>query len=362
LNQHVEAQEAVAPIVQAAIDLGDQRNLSGIYTVLGSFYGYVKEDYPAGVRYLEEGNRISRATGNFFYDWLSSYFLGAFLYWYGGEFEKGLEYFRRSLALSEAARSPSSVAFVKGTMSSSIFIFRGRLEEAYRESKEAVFLAEESGDIHTIGMAYACHGSASYFRGFFEEAEKAFSRAIESCRKTGQKNWEAWSTGWLGVMYLDLGKYPRSLEYLQNTISIGAHERYFPSWYNMNKLCLERARVLNQDRDINLAELPARYLENNRMKIIEGTIARYIGEIFLNVDDRHLDEADGWVRKSLELDLKNSTLWSLAGDYALRAELLKRRGDLPGSRESLGKALEVFRECGADGWVSKYENELAGFG
>jgi len=120
--------------------------------------------------------------------------------------------------------------------------------------------------------------------------------------------------------------------------------------------------VLNQDRDINLAELPARYLENNRMKIIEGTIARYIGEIFLNVDDTHLDEADGWVRKSLELDLKNNTLWSLAGDYALRAELLKRRGDIPGSRESLGKALEVFRECGADGWVSKYGKELVGLG
>ncbi len=359
VNQHLEAQEAVAPIVQAAVDSDDQRNLSGIYTALGSYYGYVKEDYPTGVRYLNEGNRISRATGNFFYDWLSSYFLGALFYWYGGEFEKGLEYFRRSLDLSEAVKSPSSVAFVKGTMSSTIYIFRGKVEEAYRESREAVILANESGDIHTMGMAYACHGSASYFKGFFEEAEKAFSQAIHSCRKSGQKSWEAWSTGWLGLMYLDLGKHTRSLEFLQNTISIGAHEKDFPSWYNLNRLCLDKARVLNQDRDINLAELPSKYLEKNRMKIIEGTIARHIGEIFLNVDGLHGDEAEGWILKSLELDRKNNTLWSLGRDYVLLAELSKRRGDLPGSRQNLGKALEILQECGAEGWVARYEKEMA---
>jgi hypothetical protein len=27
----------------------------------------------------------------------------------------------------------------------------------------------------------------------------------------------------------------------------------------------------------------------------------------------------------------------------------------------LNKAIEIFRECGADGWVEKYEKELASF-
>ena len=29
------------------------------------------------------------------------------------------------------------------------------------------------------------------------------------------------------------------------------------------------------------------------------------------------------------------------------------------ARENLGKAIEILKECGADGWVNKYEKELA---
>jgi len=160
-------------------------------------------------------------------------------------------------------------------------------------------------------------------------------------------------------MYPELGKYSKSLEYLQRTISIGAHQRYFPSWYNFNKLCLEMAKALNKDRDINLTELPSKYCEKNRMKIIEGNIARYIGEIFLNVDDQHLAAAEEWIKKAIEADEKNGTFWSLGGDYVLYSELFKRKGNFPKAREKFGKAIEIFKECGADGWVSKYEKELA---
>jgi len=31
---------------------------------------------------------------------------------------------------------------------------------------------------------------------------------------------------------------------------------------------------------------------------------------------------------------------------------------MPLARAHLMKAIEIFRECGADGWVEKYEKEL----
>ncbi len=49
----------------------------------------------------------------------------------------------------------------------------------------------------------------------------------------------------------------------------------------------------------------------------------------------------------------------LGNDYALYAELFRRKGDRLKAREILGKAIEVLKECGADGWVEKYEKELA---
>ena len=43
----------------------------------------------------------------------------------------------------------------------------------------------------------------------------------------------------------------------------------------------------------------------------------------------------------------------------LYAELFKRKGDQPKAKENLEKAIEVLTDCGADGWVEKYEKELA---
>ena len=51
-------------------------------------------------------------------------------------------------------------------------------------------------------------------------------------------------------------------------------------------------------------------------------------------------------------------MWHLAQDYALYAELYKRKKDQRKAREKLGKAIEIFKECGADGWVENYEKQL----
>ena len=50
---------------------------------------------------------------------------------------------------------------------------------------------------------------------------------------------------------------------------------------------------------------------------------------------------------------------SLTHHYALYAELYKRKGDLSKAKEKLNKAIEIFRECGAEGWVGRCEKELA---
>jgi hypothetical protein len=39
--------------------------------------------------------------------------------------------------------------------------------------------------------------------------------------------------------------------------------------------------------------------------------------------------------------------------------LFKRKGGHSKAKENLNKAIEIYKECGADGWVEKYEKELA---
>jgi len=66
------------------------------------------------------------------------------------------------------------------------------------------------------------------------------------------------------------------------------------------------------------------------------------------------------MKKAIETDTINNTKWQLGQDYAIYSELFKRKGDIQKARETLGRAIEILRECGADGWVEKYEKELAG--
>ena len=82
-------------------------------------------------------------------------------------------------------------------------------------------------------------------------------------------------------------------------------------------------------------------------------------EILLNIDDMHMNEAEGWIEMSIESNMRNGMMWHLGRDYALYAELFKRKGDLPRAKENLNKAIKIMTECGADGWVEKYEKELA---
>lgn len=115
---------------------------------------------------------------------------------------------------------------------------------------------------------------------------------------------------------------------------------------------------MNKEKDVDLESLYA-HSRSNKRKLNEGWIARYIGEILLNMDEPRLSEAEHWIQKAIEADQRNGVRFSLGNEYALYAELFKRKGDRSKAQENLGKAIEILKECGADGWVEKYEKELA---
>ena len=67
----------------------------------------------------------------------------------------------------------------------------------------------------------------------------------------------------------------------------------------------------------------------------------------------------GWIEQAIEADKNNGVMFQLGTNYAVCAKILKQKGDRSKAREKLSQAIEVLQECGADGWVEKYEKELA---
>ena len=133
---------------------------------------------------------------------------------------------------------------------------------------------------------------------------------------------------------------------------------FMPSIIKFFQSCLMKAKVLRHDQDIELSELFACY-QNYKVTWCKGWTARNIGDVLLNIDDDHLSDAAVWFQKAIEADTRNGFRWQLAQGHALYADWFKRKGDIKGAKEQLTKAVDIFRECGADGWVEKYEKEMA---
>ena len=85
---------------------------------------------------------------------------------------------------------------------------------------------------------------------------------------------------------------------------------------------------------------------------------RLLAEILMKIREDSISEAEIWIQKAIEGDQRNGMMLHLGKDYALYGEFFKRKGDRLKAREILGKAIEILKECGADGWVEKYEKEL----
>jgi tetratricopeptide (TPR) repeat protein len=357
MNYNVKAKEAIDPIIDLAIKRDYKRRLCQIYTILGAYYWFVEENYPETFKAFEEALKISEEVKDIVSLVLASYWFGISL---GSncEFERSTHYIQRALDINVAAKNLWGIATMKSNLAYFTHWYHGKMDLAFRTSNEGLQIAEESGDIYSKAMAYVIHGASCYGKGLLEEAEKYLLKGLEFCERINFAVWDGVAQCSLGDTYYEMGNFQRSKEHYPKGIWAFERNQSFPSWVGWGKVALTRSKVMNKEKDVNLESLYT-HSRNNKVKVLEGWFRRYIGEILLNIDDQHISEVEHWIQKAIEADQRNRMMFHLGKDYALYAELFKRKGDKLKAQENLGKAIEILKECGADGWVEKYEKELA---
>jgi tetratricopeptide (TPR) repeat protein len=357
LDYHPEAKEAIDPIIDLAIKHDYKKRLSQIYIILGTYHCFVEENYPEASKALEEALKISAEVKDIVTSVLASFWFGCAL-GLNCEFERSTNYFQRAIDVNLLVKNLWGIAAMKSALSYFSYYYNGKIDLQFQTTQEALRIAEESGDIYSKALGYTSHGISCYAKGLFEEAQKHSLKGAELCEKINYHTWNGLAVFNLGETYFETGDFFKSKEYFEKWSYAFENFRSYPSWANLAKVGLVRSKVLNKEKDVNLESLYA-HSRNNKWKIVEGWTHRYIGEILLNIDDQHLSEAEHWIQKAIEADQRNRMMFHLGKDYALYADLFRRKGDRLKARENLGKAIEIFKECGADGWVEKYEKELA---
>ncbi len=357
MNHFVEAKEAIDPIIDLAIKRDYKRRLSHIYMILGTYYWSGEENYPEAFKAFEEALKISEEIKDIVSLVLASswfgYALGA-----NCEFERAIKFSQRAIDINVAAKNFWGIAVTMSNLAYFSHWYHGRIDLQFKTSNEGLQIAEESGDIYSKAIAYSSHGTSCYGKGLLEEAEKYLLKGFEFCEKINISGWDAGNQYHLGDTYFEMGNFQGSKERFEKGISAFERNRLWPSWVGWGRVAIARSKVMNKEKGVDLESLYV-HSRNNKVKAAEGGMQRLIGEILLNIDDQHLSEAEYWIQKAIEADQRNRTMFHLGNDYALYAELFKRKGDRLKAQENLGKAIEILKECGADGWVEKYEKVLA---
>ena len=274
------------------------------------------------------------------------------------DFETALYHLEKALNITVKANVLWGISAHKSCIARTVYCFKGDFNLGCQGSQEGLKLAEESGDIYSKAEAHTSMGFSYYGMGILDEAEKHLLKAINFCERINWTSLLGYVHFCLAETYFYTEEYQKSKDQYIKAIGILENNRMSPSYVNLHKISIGRAMVRNNEKNIELGLLSS-YVAKNKHKLIDGRMRRYIGEILLNMDDQHISDAEDWIEKAIEADKHNGVMFELGRDYALYAELFKQKEVRSKAHEYLAKAIETLKECGADGWVKKYEKELA---
>ncbi|MCU0595723.1 MAG: AAA family ATPase [Desulfobacterota bacterium] len=354
------AKNSVDPIVEIAVKGGDRRTLSQIYTILGAHDFFLEDDVQAAFRHLGDALTISEEIKDAVSLLMGNYWMGVVLA-YHCEFDKALAFFDKSLQINKAANSLWGMSTMKSSISYFVHYFRGDMDTSHRMGLEAVDLAEKSGDSFSKAMAYASYGSACYGRGLLEDATQALFKAIEACERASMSNWNASVHFCLGEIFCDLANYEKAKAYYAKAILILEENKVFPSWTNMNRLAFARARAKHGEREIDLRPF-YEYVAVNKIRLCEGTMARYLGETLVAMDDQNAPKAQEWIQNAILADRRNGLMLHLGRDFRFLGELRFRRGENHAAVEAMERSIELFRNCGAMRDIQEAEKSATMYG
>ena len=352
----VKANEVVAPIVELAQKKDYKRRISQINTIIGTYTFGVEGNYPQGIQYLENALKIAKELDDWASLWASNHWLGHALA-ENCEFEKALYHLNQALKISEAANITWSVSIMKSCIAQTVFNNQGNAELGYQTSLEGLNLAQESGDALSKAEAYVHHGVSCFLKGFIDEAESHLINGANYCLKIDYTVGFS-ANQYLGMIYLEKKEYRKSQGCFAEAISILENRGAWNSVVHLNKMALTLIKTKQHEKDINI-DLLYRYMEENKIKALEGPMALWISQILLNVDEPDIQISENWLQKAIGADQKNGQRWNLSKDYIIYAELFKQKKENVEAKKCLSQAIELYQECGADGWVKKYKKELA---
>ena len=164
-----------------------------------------------------------------------------------------------------------------------------------------------------------------------EEGQNHLLTGVELCQRINLFSFGSVAHQWLGYAYADTGDFIAALGHYEEAARLRKRSRTFLSMVHLSQIAAVSARVMTGVKEVDLRSLRELVAET-RLRLYQGIMARFLGEIMLHMPDRDLDEAEHWIRTAENAHEQCGMIWNLARDQALHGELLQKRGDVAGAR------------------------------
>jgi class 3 adenylate cyclase/tetratricopeptide (TPR) repeat protein len=340
----VEAKGAVEPIFKSATDMGYTKRVAQLYTIMGTYSYWVKEDFKTGINQLEIAADLAVKSSDVVSGFFSNQWLG-FAHAYCCDFQKAGRHFNKALKINIETKNIWGTSVVMSCISHWVLNYNGLIAQGYKMSRKALKLAIKSGDIYSKAVAYTLHGASLYFKGENETAEEYLLKGATLNSKIGFKFVHALAHFFLGHNYYQTGELHKAKVNYRQTVEILEGIQCLPSMANLCRICilLIKAKTL----DVSILKQLKTYASSNSLKAFEGWMLRKIGKLTIDPDAESAIEAEHWVKKAIQSDERNGTRWQLAKDYALYSKILEQLKQGEKAEHALRKAKMIDATCQA---------------
>jgi class 3 adenylate cyclase/tetratricopeptide (TPR) repeat protein len=196
------------------------------------------------------------------------------------------------------------------------------------------------------------------YKGDWNKLVLAVEGALPAAWETGEWHVVLWSSAWLAIAYLKLARLPEARRVLDRALNEVPARGHYTFTIAITQLALAQVHLVagEIEQASNAAGRALSVSEQNQFRLEEGAAHRVFGQIHEAIGNRA--EADAAFRRSLEV------LEGIQSPPELAQTLLAygrfRRGDNTlEDRALIQRALALFEEMNATGWIAEARSPLA---
>ncbi len=153
------------------------------------------------------------------------------------EYDRAIEHYRRSL---EANKGDKEFEAITLHSIGSFYTYKREHKEAVEYFRKSLTISEEIDDTQLIIANMLNLGNECIFLKDYRNAETYLTKGIERAEDAGAKHWEANGYSFFGRLYIDLDRHEEAKEHLLKSIelakSIGAVKVAEPAQVLLSKL------------------------------------------------------------------------------------------------------------------------------